>query len=40
MLVEIETSVRVKADRLVADVGEAKFRRGVAGIRPVRRLRH
>ena len=30
MMVEIEPSVRAKVNRIVADVGEAEFRRGVA----------
>lgn len=32
MLVEIEPSVRTKVEGIVAEVGEAEFRRGVAGM--------
>ena len=32
MLVGIEPSVRSKVEQIVADVGEAEFRRGVAGL--------
>ena len=32
MLVEIAPSVRAKVEQIVADVGEAEFRRGVAGL--------
>ena len=31
MLVEIDPSVRTKVEGIVAEVGEAEFRRGVAG---------
>ena len=32
MLVEIAPSVKAKVERIVADVGETEFRRGVAGL--------